>query len=281
MDQQEAAADVNAVSANTDAAAPAVAEPTVQPDAEPVVEPVAEPAAEAAAEAADSGEENAKEEYHERVRKPVEQSMLERTQRDLMKMLDFLGFDDAIVKASEERGDILLSVESQDAGRIIGRKGQTMESIQLLLNRMVQKDDPEYPRILISIDGYASRFANGRGHSSRTTPEDGEQTPRRERHERHERREHREDRPRRERGPRRERRSRDDEGAGSQHEENLRQQALDAAKEVRHWGDPKTLPAMNAHDRRIIHITLENEPDLQTESLGEGAKKEVVISLKK
>ena len=41
--------------------------------------------------------------------------------------------------------------------------------------------------------------------------------------------------------------------------------ALDAAKEVRRWGEPKTLPPMNAHDRRIIHITLEKEADLLTE----------------
>jgi len=275
MDEQEAAADVNAVSANTDVTAPAAGNA-----AETVTEATAEAPAEMPAEPAVSEEENTKEEYHERVRKPVEQSMLDRTQRDLMKMFDFLGFDDAVVKASEDRGDILLAVESQDAGRIIGRKGQTLESIQLLINRMMQKDDPEYPRILISIDGYSSRFASGRGHTSRNTPEDGELPPRRERRER------REDRPRRERGDRERaprRRSRDDgeAGGGSQHEENLRQQALDAAKEVRHWGDPKTLPAMNSHDRRIIHITLENEPDLQTESVGEGAKKEIVISLKK
>jgi len=38
---------------------------------------------------------------------------------------------------------------------------------------------------------------------------------------------------------------------------------------------------MNAHDRRIVHISLEKEPDLVTESIGEGAKKRVVISLKK
>ena len=46
-------------------------------------------------------------------------------------------------------------------------------------------------------------------------------------------------------------------------------------------GEPVTLPPMNAHDRRIIHITLEGESDLQTESTGEGNFKSVVISLKK
>lgn len=40
------------------------------------------------------------------------------------------------------------------------------------------------------------------------------------------------------------------------------------------------LPEMNAHDRRIIHVTLQNDPDIVTESEGEGAFKKVVISLK-
>ena len=64
-------------------------------------------------------------------------------------------------------------------------------------------------------------------------------------------------------------------------QEQLEQQALDAAKEVKRWGEPMTLPAMNARDRRIIHVTLQNDPELTTESIGEGAFKKVVISLKK
>ena len=64
-------------------------------------------------------------------------------------------------------------------------------------------------------------------------------------------------------------------------DEQLRQQALDSAKEVRRWGEPVTLPQMNSHDRRIIHITLENETDLTTESVGDGNFKSVVITLKK
>ena len=42
-----------------------------------------------------------------------------------------------------------------------------------------------------------------------------------------------------------------------------------------------TLPEMNAHDRRIIHVTLQDDPELETRSEGEGALKKVIISLKK
>ena len=63
--------------------------------------------------------------------------------------------------------------------------------------------------------------------------------------------------------------------------EQLEQQAIDAAKEVKRWGEPVKMPEMNAHDRRIIHMTLKDDPEVQTESEGEGAFKKVVISLKK
>ena len=56
---------------------------------------------------------------------------------------------------------------------------------------------------------------------------------------------------------------------------------LDAGKEVKRWGEPVTLPEMNAHDRRIIHVTLQDDPELETRSEGEGALKKVIISLKK
>ena len=64
-------------------------------------------------------------------------------------------------------------------------------------------------------------------------------------------------------------------------EEQLRCQALDASKEVKRWGEPVVLKAMNSHDRRIIHITLEGDPELETRSEGDGALKKVIISLKK
>jgi len=255
MEEQEIAENVNA--------APAV-------DAETAAVPEEETAASAAPEVIEEiADETAEKPFEPRVRKPVVAEMLERTQKDLMKMLDFLGYEDAAVKAAESNGEIELSVESQDAGRIIGRKGQTLESLQLLINRMMQKDDPDYPRIQICIDGYSTRRPDSRGRAPREQEEGSS--------------DHRRGGDRRHRGERGERRRRDDrEGRGGDDRDDiLRQQALDAAKEVRRWGEPKTLPAMNAHDRRVIHITLENEADIQTESEGDGPKKSIVISLKK
>ena len=254
MEEQEIAENVNTASQNAET----LVAPAPETDASPAPEVSAGPAAEEGGKT-----------FEPRERKPVVPEMLDRTRTDLMKMLDFLGYEDAVVKAAESSGEIELSVESEDAGRIIGRKGQTLESLQLLLNRMMQKDDPEYPRIQICIDGYSTRRPDSRGRASREQEEGSS--------------DHRRGGDRRHRGERGERRRRDDrEGRGGDDRDDiLRQQALDAAKEVRRWGEPKTLPAMNAHDRRVIHITLENEADIQTESEGDGPKKSIVISLKK
>ena len=195
----------------------------------------------------------------------VTREMLDDTSRRLGMMLDYLCLD-ASVRAEKRNSRINLIVSSSDAGRIIGRKGQSLESLQLLLNRMMQKENINYPKICIDIDGYPAKEG---GEERRRFP-----------------RGDREDRP--SRGPRRfekkerpPRAARSFESAESSKDENLRQHALDTAKEVRRWGEPVTLPPMNSHDRRIIHVTLENEPDLATESIGEGAMKSVIVSLKK
>ena len=191
----------------------------------------------------------------------VTQEMLDETAKRLGVMLDFLCLD-ASVRSEKRNSRIHLIVTSSDAGRIIGRRGQSLESLQLLLNRMMQKDDVNYPKINIDID--ESPAKDGTEGKPRRAPK-GE----------------REDRPqRKERKERFERRGNRSFDGDSEKEETLRRRALDTAKEVRRWSEPVTLPPMNAHDRRIIHITLEKEPDLVTESKGEGAMKSVVVSLK-
>ena len=195
----------------------------------------------------------------------------------LAKMFDYLALNGDF-KVEEKGQRIAVAISSDNAGRIIGRKGQSLENLQFLLNRMMQKNDVNYPKVYVDIDGYSSgtkRAANDRGER----PERGE---------RNDRRNNRRDGgkgDRRDRGGKGDRRNggrRDRGGDGfDMHDENLRMLALDSAKEVRRWGDPKTLPAMNAHDRRIIHVTLEKEADITTDSVGEEPNKSVVISLKK
>lgn len=183
-------------------------------------------------------------------------------------MFDYLGLD-ASLRVEAKGAKLAVKITSPDAGRIIGRKGQTLDSLQLLLNRIMFKDNEEFPHVMLDIDGYArgERAARDEGVPAESM-EASDLPPRSER-------------PARERRERRSRRGEGGEGGERNNEDQLRQQAIDAAKEVKRWGESVTMPAMNAHDRRIIHVTLQDDPEIMTESEGDGAIKKVVISLRK
>ena len=50
--------------------------------------------------------------------------------RTLATMFDYLGLN-GTPKVSEHNGKLAVKIASEDAGRIIGRRGQTLESLQL------------------------------------------------------------------------------------------------------------------------------------------------------
>ncbi len=60
-------------------------------------------------------------------------------------------------------------------------------------------------------------------------------------------------------------------------EQALIEMAQRIAAEVRETGDVITLEPMPAAERRIVHITLENEPGVRTESVGSGADRQVEV----
>lgn len=63
-------------------------------------------------------------------------------------------------------------------------------------------------------------------------------------------------------------------------ETELRAMARHAAERVRSTGLPFLFGPMNASERRIIHLTLAEEANLFTESVGEGNARRLKVSLK-
>lgn len=64
-------------------------------------------------------------------------------------------------------------------------------------------------------------------------------------------------------------------------EAELQAMANLAANRVRQSGVAFTFEPMSANERRIIHLTLADAPDLSTESIGEGAERKLRISPKR
>ena len=62
--------------------------------------------------------------------------------------------------------------------------------------------------------------------------------------------------------------------------ESLHGIALRMAERVKQSGTPVTLEPMPPYERRIVHMTLADHPDVSTVSIGEGEERRVVISAK-
>jgi spoIIIJ-associated protein len=60
----------------------------------------------------------------------------------------------------------------------------------------------------------------------------------------------------------------------------LQAMARFAAEQVRKSGRPFTFGVLNSTERRIIHLTLQQEEDLATESVGAGRDRRLQVNLK-
>ena len=69
----------------------------------------------------------------------------------------------------------------------------------------------------------------------------------------------------------------DCDGFKSRRHDDLEQRARDAAERVRSDGREQLLPAMTPIERRIVHLALQDDADVTTESRGEGFYKRVAI----
>lgn len=113
----------------------------------------------------------------------------------------------------------VLDVDGEDLGLLIGRRGQTLASLQYLLNLMVAKKIGKRAAFGVDVDGYRRR-----------------------------------------------------------REESLVNLAKRTAARVRGTGRSVTLEPMPANERRIVHITLADDPNVMTVSIGEGEGRKVAIT---
>lgn len=167
----------------------------------------------------------------------------------LTRMVSLLGFR-AEVTPEETDEALVLNLTTEEAGRLIGRKGHCLQALELLLDRMLRKEHGEGTAVAISIDGY--RYARDSRDGGDRRGGDG-------------------------------RRGGDDRRSGGVDEDRLHGLAADAAKEVKRWGEPRRLGPFNAAERRAVHMALRDDPAVHTESEEPDAegRKCVVISLAK
>lgn len=71
----------------------------------------------------------------------------------LGQMLKHLGFEATVTEQNYE-DMLLLDIQTEDSGRLIGRQGQTLSELQYLLNRILHKGDETVPRVMLDVGGY-------------------------------------------------------------------------------------------------------------------------------
>lgn len=74
----------------------------------------------------------------------------------LEKVLELLGLPATVEEHQIEDG-LLLDIKSDDAGRLIGRQGQTLADLQYIVNRMLFQQDQNAPRVTVDVGGYRSQ----------------------------------------------------------------------------------------------------------------------------
>jgi spoIIIJ-associated protein len=74
----------------------------------------------------------------------------------LEELLRRLGFEVTVEEHLLDEGP-LLEVKTDDAGRLIGRKGQTLVALQYLTNRMLYQQDQTVPKVIIDVSNYRAQ----------------------------------------------------------------------------------------------------------------------------
>ena len=74
----------------------------------------------------------------------------------LEKILALLGFQATVEEHRLEEG-LLLDVKTEDAGRLIGRQGQTLADLQYITNRLLFQQDPNSPKAMVDVGGYRAQ----------------------------------------------------------------------------------------------------------------------------
>jgi spoIIIJ-associated protein len=148
-------------------------------------------------------------------------SAQKRAKEELGEILRLMGIE-AEVATSLEGEKVVADIGSESGAILIGKKGQTLNALQSIVNLIVNRDEKTRTRVIVDTESYRER-----------------------------------------------------------REKALVKMAREVADEVKRKGQPHELEPMNPAERRVIHLELKNDRDVETNSKGEGSYRRVVISPKK
>jgi spoIIIJ-associated protein len=146
-----------------------------------------------------------------------EEDVVKVAQEALEKILTLIPIE-ATIKAEQAENRIILSIVGDRSGLLIGRKGKTLDALQFIVNKIVNKALDKKVDVVIDSEGYRQR-----------------------------------------------------------REDSLTEIARKMGDKAKKTKKAVTTAPLNPHDRRIIHLTIKEDQELETRSRGEGVMKRVVI----
>lgn len=148
-------------------------------------------------------------------------SAQKKVKEELNEILKLMGME-AEVTTSLEEGKVVADIKSENGAILIGKKGQTLNALQLIVNLIVNRDEKTRTKVIVDTENYRQRRENA-----------------------------------------------------------LMKMAGEVADEVKSKGRSRELEPMNPAERRVIHLALKDDRDVETTSQGEGNFRRVVVSPKK
>lgn len=68
--------------------------------------------------------------------------------------------EEAEIEVAQSRGKLFFTVTNGESGVLIGKRGQTLEAIQYLLEKMINKKSANRVRVLVDVEGYLEKRKN-------------------------------------------------------------------------------------------------------------------------
>jgi len=84
----------------------------------------------------------------------VAEKTIEKVEKILKEIFDITGESSISYSVNRSENQIIVNIKGDNVSHLIGYKGKTIESIQSVLNSILQKEDEEYAKVFVEINGY-------------------------------------------------------------------------------------------------------------------------------
>jgi len=75
----------------------------------------------------------------------------------LINLLDRMGVDYKIDKVEEGKGRVRINIVGEDMGLVIGRKGETLNSLQFMVGLILNHDKDERTKVILDVEDYRKK----------------------------------------------------------------------------------------------------------------------------